>query len=702
MYKKPILIFSLLTFLSLCSCVKASSSSSNYESKSEENFNSTSNDQITSNENTSSLNSETTSFSYEGNLKINKAIGYLESIILEWEKINDANKYEVLYKSINDSSYLKCDDMLIREYDNHFRCDILGLKEDEYEIKIIALNDNKELVSSTLNLRTKSHIREGFAFKNGSASGAYNDDGTLKNNAQVIYISKHNAKIVEANIDGTIYKGLQAILDGKQKSGSNIPLDIRIIGLIENNDVDYFSSTSEGIQIKGKKSFQEMNLTIEGVGNDATIKGFGFLIRNCKNVEIRNLGIMNFLDDGISLDTDNSNIWIHNNDLFYGQNKGGDQEKGDGALDTKLSTNITHSFNHFFDSGKSNLQGMKEESQDNLITYHHNWFDHSDSRHPRVRTCSVHVYNNYYDGISKYGIGATMKASIFSEANYFRNTKKPMLISMQGTDVKNGTGTFSNEDGGMIKAYNNHIDGVGLSSFIPYSATNNTQFDAYVASTRDEIVPSSIKAYQGGATYSNFDTSQIMYSYNVQSPEEAKITVTTYAGRVEGGDFKFFFDSQEDYNYNVIPALRKAIDEYKSGLIRIQGENNNDNIDSSQETSIIDQDVEHNFTENKLESKYFKFIGSLSSSKGSINYEGKTLTTALKMESSSEISFTLNKDMNLTLLFNSDFTSNNGIKIDEKKYPVNQGIFNINLKSGEHKITKGDSSNLFYIALKGA
>ncbi|MBR2009554.1 MAG: pectate lyase, partial [Peptococcaceae bacterium] len=79
-----------------------------------------------------------------------------------------------------------------------------------------------------------------------------------------------------------------------------------------------------------------LNLTIEGVGKDATINGFGMLIRNCANVEIRNLGIMNFLDDGISIDTDNKNIWIHNNDFFYGQKgSASDQAKGDGSLDTK-------------------------------------------------------------------------------------------------------------------------------------------------------------------------------------------------------------------------------------------------------------------------------------------------------------------------------------------------------------------------------
>lgn len=162
------------------------------------------------------------------------------------------------------------------------------------------------------------------------------------------------------------------------------------------SDLDHISSSEEGIQIKGASDYQNMNLTIEGIGSDATINGFGFLIRNCSNVEIRNLGIINFMDDGISVDTNNKNLWLHNNDFFYG-NPGGDsdQAKGDGSLDIKKSQYITVSYNHFWDSGKSCLVDATKATTGgaNYLTYHHNWFDHSDSRHPRVRNASaIHIY----------------------------------------------------------------------------------------------------------------------------------------------------------------------------------------------------------------------------------------------------------------------------------------------------------------------
>lgn len=46
-------------------------------------------------------------------------------------------------------------------------------------------------------------------------------------------------------------------------------------------------------------------------------------------------------------------------------------------------------------------------------------FDHSDSRHARVRTMTVHMYNNYYQHCDVYGIGATSGSNIFMESNYY-------------------------------------------------------------------------------------------------------------------------------------------------------------------------------------------------------------------------------------------------------------------------------------------
>jgi len=209
---------------------------------------------------------------------------------------------------------------------------------------------------------------------------------------------------------------------------------------------------------------------------------------------------------------------------------------------------------------------MKSESTENYITYHHNWYDHSDSRHPRIRSCSVHCYNNYFDGNAKYGVGVTMGASCFVESNYFRNCKYPMLISLQGSDDLSG-GTFSGEAGGVIKSFGNIM--TGQKAYTTYQE-NSTDFDAYEASSKTEKIGASVKAKSGGTAYNNFDTSNVMYSYTADSAADVPAIVTAKAGRVDGGDFKWQFNnSVDDESYAVNQALKSALSSYKGTVTAI-------------------------------------------------------------------------------------------------------------------------------------
>ncbi|MDS0528065.1 pectate lyase [Clostridium sp. SHJSY1] len=504
--------------------------------------------------------------------------GWLESANVEWHPVEGATGYNVYYKSENDSDseYKKIDDKLIRQYQSYFRADIVGISEGSYVIKIVPIINNKEASEDeavTKAINVKSHTREGFAFSSespmGTGSGGYNNDGTVADNAQIVYITAQNINSVTADVitnkkgTKTTCTGLVDILAKRQKGYDKNPLIIRMVGEIKSSDINGLNGNGY-LQLKGC-----YNVTFEGVGEDATAYGWGFLIRDAHNVELRNVGVMLFPDDGISLDTDNENIWVHNNDIFYGSaGSDKDQVKGDGSSDVKKSDYVTVSYNHYYDSGKCSLCGMGD-SEDFHVTYHHNWFDHSDSRHPRIRVGTVHIYNNYFDGNSKYGVGVTKGSSAFVEANYFRNCKYPMLASLQGTDIySDPEGTFSGENGGMIKAFNNKIDGAKR---LVYANEDSTQFDAYLATTRSEVVPSSYKTLAGGTTYNNFDVSSAMYDYAPDAPENVENNVTTYAGRVNGGDFAWNFTPEDDTSDTVNNELMNKIRNYKSDLISVGG-----------------------------------------------------------------------------------------------------------------------------------
>ena len=526
-------------------------------------------------------------------VSLQTASGALESAYAEWAS-DGSDSYNVYYSGAG-ANDVKVDAQLIRKYGSKYRVDVVGLKAGSYTLKVASVKGGKETASTTSkSLTVKAHDRAGFAFSNGHVPGAYKADGTLKDGAVVLYVSESTKNTVKLDVvtsnKGAVTEsvGLQNILTSFKKGYDKRPLVIRLLGNVTDPEV-----TDKGdITIDmGKK--EGLSMTVEGIGNDATANGWGFRVKGTQDLEIRNIGIMNVDSDegdNITLQQDNQYIWVHNNDFFYGHaGSDKDQVKGDGALDCKLSTYVTFSYNHFWDNGKSNLLGLKEGADGGYyITYHHNWYDHSDSRHPRVRYYSAHVYNNYYDGNAKYGAGSTLGSSVFMEANYFRNCKYPMMTSLQGTDVyASGTkrdptnnGTFSKEAGGTIKAYGNHFE--GSYTFIPYGATSykvkgvettaasqgiNTSedFDAYVVDSRNTKVPSTVKSYDGANTYNNFDTdNSVMYSYKADDAATARDNVVRYAGRVQGGDFKWTFDnSVDDASSDVNQPLKDALVAYK-------------------------------------------------------------------------------------------------------------------------------------------
>ena len=501
----------------------------------------------------------------EEGITIKKSEGYSEGAYVIWTGPED-DEYAVYYST--GYYYHKIDGMLIRKYSDYFRADIVGLTAGTYSLKVEGKSSG-EKVSQPVTVT--SYDRSGFHNAQNSPSygkgiGAYNDDGTLKSNAKVLYVTEETKTTVRMQIDGKMYTGISNItqqIKDKHKIG---PVAIRIIGQVSLSNLscpDMKSAYAIGVK-------DASQVTFEGIGDDATLNA-GVAVFRSSNIEIRNLGLMLWGGahdgDGVSL-KETTGAWVHNNDIFYGlPGHDNDQVKGDGSLDIKDNSQyVTVSYNHFWDSGKSSLCGMESETGPNYISYHHNWFDHSDSRHPRLRTMTIHVYNNYYDGVAKYGVGVTSGGEAFVEKNYFRNCKYPMLISLQGSDMIGG-GTFSKESGGITKSYGNYM--TGQKAYVTYQE-DHIEFDAYEAKSRDELVPLEVKAKSGGSTYSNFDINEeLMYEYTPDDAEDVPDIVKGKAGRIFGGDFKFEFNEKDEEDSKVNTNLMNKIKEYQTGVISI-------------------------------------------------------------------------------------------------------------------------------------
>ena len=655
-----------------------------------------------------------------GVIQITEAKGWQESAYLKWAPFEGASSYNVY---VDDK---KIDAQLVRQYKSYYRADVLGLKEGTYSVKVVPVNaDGKEIAGANTasNLVVKSYNREGFAHFKYAGVGAYNNDGTLKAGAKVLYITAKTAKTVSTTVNtGKLetITGLQSIIDAYSKGKDKTPIAFRIIGKVNLSDLDHISSSAEGLQIKGAM----MNMTFEGVGDDATVYGFGFLLREAESVEFRNFAIMRCLDDAMSLDTNNSHVWIHNMDLFYGKKgSAADQAKGDGTVDIKGDSKyVTVAYNRFWDNGKASMCGMKSETGENWITYHHNWFDHSDSRMARVRTMSVHMYNNYYLHNDVYGVGATMGSSVFMESNYFDATKRPIMSSKQGTDAK-GDGTFSGENGGLIKAYGNvFANKPDNFSYVPY-AENNTSFDAYEVSDPSEQVPTSVKTLVGGTSYDNFDTNRsLMYAYVADKAADVPAIVEGFygAGRLNHGDIDFVIPDETvvtNGHQQPWPALASLLDSYTSGVVKVFGESNAAGEGGStgggetggstggSTVTPIEGTVLVTFTGSKPSSSIVTVSGNYSTSKGTATIDGTSYSTCVKMESATNISVTVDKKVTMTLYFSSADTKTNA-KIDGKKpAEVNAVIdstaktMTVTLDAGSHTITKQDTCNLFGIKL---
>lgn len=401
--------------------------------------------------------------------------GWFESIYAELPGVSDSQVTAVSWSGAMEGS-LTGDDLeyLVRDGQNGVRIDIPGLKAGTYTLKITV--DGADTVVD--GIQVLAHDRSGFAhYSYTSGVGAYNDDGTLKQGAKVVYVTDENKDTVKLSVNGATYTGLANILGRKTgvlsalaKSGT--PLVVRLVGNVTapKGVTAKKMSTDAEKQNGDNGSMLQMNggkdLTIEGIGSDATVNGWGVSFA-CqaseysqgigKSFEVRNLTFRNVPEDCINVegaqDGDKltgpvERIWIHNCS-FYGpkiENPAAvDKAEGDGAVDFKRGQYMTMSYNYFENYHKTHLLGGGDSNLQFHVTWHHNHYYKCESRGPLGRQANVHIYNCIYEGQRSYCMNTRANCYIFSEYNSFLNSKSPMRVASK-TD-------------GPIKSFNDKFTG---------------------------------------------------------------------------------------------------------------------------------------------------------------------------------------------------------------------------------------------------
>jgi len=183
--------------------------------------------------------------------------------------------------------------------------------------------------------------------------------------------------------------------------------------------------------------------TIVGRGANSGITGAGLNIGGpvndsptpppdggVRNVIIRNLIFTGSPDDAINVQMFAHHVWIDHCDL---------SNSFDGLIDIKRGADyITVSWNHTHNHVKNMLLGHSDSNgaQDIghlKVSYHHNWFNDTPQRNPRVRFGEpVHIFNNYYFSNSDVGVACQANAGCVVEGNYFEDVEEPMTIRYAG------------------------------------------------------------------------------------------------------------------------------------------------------------------------------------------------------------------------------------------------------------------------------
>jgi pectate lyase len=188
--------------------------------------------------------------------------------------------------------------------------------------------------------------------------------------------------------------------------------------------------------------------TVQGLGDTAVINGGGLDFHRSYNVIVRNITFTNAEDDAVNVGQESHHIWIDHNTFV---------DPVDGAIDiVREADYVTVSWNWFQGTDKTMLISHSDGASSDVghlkVTIHHNYFDGSRQRHPRVRFGEpVHVYNNYFRGNELYAIASTMDAGVLVEGNYFEDVPFPCFSA----------GGYADSGPGRLVERSNIFDGSG-------------------------------------------------------------------------------------------------------------------------------------------------------------------------------------------------------------------------------------------------
>ncbi len=263
------------------------------------------------------------------------------------------------------------------------------------------------------------------------------------------------------------------------------------------------------------------NKSIIGLGADAALEHIGFDVTGwgdtetgaladfCEpefqgqfapvsNVIIRNLTFRDTLGgssdaDAVVVQCYAHHVWIDHN-TFLGVPNG-----NDGAIDIKRGADwVTVSWNHLTAWDKSMLLGHDdangEQDRGTLhVTYHHNFFENTRQRHPRIRFAHAHLLNNYLfndasvsNRTASYFLVAGVESNVHADGNLVEHAREIYVVGEESSTDALLTYADSNRVVALVPGAESlfQIESNGQafdpSSFYPYAVEDAAQLGTTV------------------------------------------------------------------------------------------------------------------------------------------------------------------------------------------------------------------------------
>lgn len=208
--------------------------------------------------------------------------------------------------------------------------------------------------------------------------------------------------------------------DFEQYAGADEPYII-ILDADLKGHYDYSANPKQKHDVISVKS----NKTIIGGGKGAHLDSLGLDVNGQQNIIIRNLKITKADPDAIAF-RDTHHVWVDHCDLSSQKES---RDENDGLLDfTYGSSYLTVSWCKFHDHDKTSICSSGTRNITDYgrqrVTYHHNAFINCTQRNPRIGYGLGHIFNDYNQDNSSYGVGMFARAVVNVENCYFKNVKE--------------------------------------------------------------------------------------------------------------------------------------------------------------------------------------------------------------------------------------------------------------------------------------